>query len=149
MAKFKVIYSRRVMVGDKYVAPIVALKTFTTVNGRTVKKGTIGGLVESQYNLSQVNSAWIEEGAIVEGPTYIGGNTYVGRGVHIKEGTFYTNKQILDPGDTLEDDNEDSYSVLMAEYERQKEERRKRKEQVELDMVIDEFCNLFSKLKSN
>ena len=139
MAKFKVIWSRRVKIGTKYLAPIVALKTFTTINGCTVKKGDLGGLVESPYNLSQLNLAWIEEGAIVEGPTYIGGNTYIGKGYHLKEGTFYMNGmngQILDPGDLLEN------------YEKQKEEKKRKKEQVELDKFIDGVCDLFSKLKS-
>jgi hypothetical protein len=149
MAKFKVIWSRRIKIGDTHLAPIVALNTFTAVNGRVIEKGTLGGLVESQYNLSQVNSAWIEEGAIVEGPTtYVGGNAYIGKGVHIKEGAFYTNEQILNPGDLLEENEEDSYSLLMSEYEKQKEERRKRKEQAELDKFIDDFCLLFSRLKS-
>ena len=44
---------------------IRALKTFKTVDGKTVKAGDLGGWVESEDNLSQKGKCWVAGDAIV------------------------------------------------------------------------------------
>jgi len=51
--------------GEPY--SIIALKDFTLITGEQIKKGDIGGLVESEDCLSQEGLCWVMYGAHVEG----------------------------------------------------------------------------------
>ena len=59
--------------GESYY--IIALKDFTLITGEQIKKGDIGGLVESEDCLSQKGNCWIIGGTIVYGK--VSGNAVV------------------------------------------------------------------------
>lgn len=57
---------------------VVALRTFVLVNGKTVKPGHEGGLIESEESLSQDGKCWVGKNAVVSGNARVFGDAYVG-----------------------------------------------------------------------
>ena len=51
--------------GNRKLHRIKALKEFTTIHGRVIAKGEIGGYIESEDNLSQHGDCWVCDNAKV------------------------------------------------------------------------------------
>lgn len=56
---------------------IQAVKTFKTVTGETVQKGSLGGYVESVFNLAQTGSCWIADEAKAYGYGRVTGDAII------------------------------------------------------------------------
>ena len=57
---------------------IVALKDFEVNKKAVIKKGNLGGYVQSMRNLSQNGGAWIGARSVVRGSAFVCGDAYVG-----------------------------------------------------------------------
>lgn len=60
---------------------IRALKDFECVDGTKVKAGDIGGLIQSEDNLSQEGNCWVAEYATVSGKAQVFDNAKIGGGM--------------------------------------------------------------------
>lgn len=84
---------------------IRALKNITTVNGDVIEKGTLGGYVESEENLSQTDNSWIYIGSFVKGKARVYGNSIIGSGNTISGNARIFNTIVSDnidiSGDTI------------------------------------------------
>lgn len=60
---------------------IRALKDFDCVDGTKVKTGDIGGLIQSENNLSQEGNCWVAEYATVSGKAQVFDNAKIGGGM--------------------------------------------------------------------
>ena len=65
--KYELVKSESIVYNGKTLYRIRALRDFITVRGRTIKKGDLGGYVESEDNLSQEGNCWIFDNAKVYG----------------------------------------------------------------------------------
>ena len=65
--KYELVKSESIVYNGKTLYRIRALRDFITVSGRTIKKGDLGGYVESEDNLSQEGNCWIFDNAKVYG----------------------------------------------------------------------------------
>ena len=63
--KYEIVKSNSIFYSRKKLHRIRALKSFNTVDGKLVKKGELGGFVESENNLSQERYCWIFNNAKV------------------------------------------------------------------------------------
>ena len=63
--KYEIVKSDSIVHNERTLYRIRALKYFSTVNGRTIEKGDLGGFVETEDNLSQEGNCWIFDNAKV------------------------------------------------------------------------------------
>lgn len=81
MAKY-VLIKKQTEQGTLY--QVQATKSFTTLDGRVVKKGELGGYVQSSKVLSQHGRCWIEGNAYALGESRISGDALVSATHHSK-----------------------------------------------------------------
>ena len=77
MEKYKLTNEKFTTASGKVLYRIQAVREISQ-RGRVVKKGTIGGYVESPANLSQEGEAWLADKAMSLGKTIIEGDAWVG-----------------------------------------------------------------------
>lgn len=63
--KYEIIKNDSIVHNGRTLYRIRALRDFITVNGRTIKKGDLGGFVQTEDNLSQEGTCWIFDNAKV------------------------------------------------------------------------------------
>jgi carbonic anhydrase/acetyltransferase-like protein (isoleucine patch superfamily) len=59
------------------------LQSFTLADGTKIKKGDLGGYVDSPKNLAQAGNSWILPGACAADDAYVSGEAIVGAGSYI------------------------------------------------------------------
>lgn len=64
MKKFELDYSSSTTYQGRTLYRIKALKTFTTTSGDIIRKGDLGGYIQSEANLDQRGASWIFKGAL-------------------------------------------------------------------------------------
>lgn len=64
MKKFELDYSSSTVYQGRTLYRIKALKTFTTTSGDIIRKGDLGGYIQSEANLDQRGASWIFKGAL-------------------------------------------------------------------------------------
>ena len=70
--KYEILKDEFIEFNDRKLYRIKALKDF-----RDVKKGTVGGYIESEQNLSQEGDAWVSGDARVSGNARVSGDAWV------------------------------------------------------------------------
>lgn len=120
MKKYEIIENQTIKYEGRTLYRIKALKNFVPIRSdKPIIKGTIGGYVESEKNLSQKGTCWIDKDAIsmdnalvqekafitdkaiikndawVEGAAYIGGQTIVSDNAYITDNATITGKSII------------------------------------------------------
>lgn len=77
MKKYEIVSDMKMYLDGFALYRIRACMDFTTVSGREVKKGDLGGLIAEEKNLSQEGKAWIFDDAEVFGNAVIFGNAEI------------------------------------------------------------------------
>ncbi len=80
--KYELIFDDSIVVANKVLYRIRALRDFETING-IVKVGTLGGYIETENNLSHLGCAWVGGNAHVVGNACVVGNARVGGNAHV------------------------------------------------------------------
>lgn len=76
--------TRKSPISERTIHRIRAIRDFYA-GGKYVHKGDLGGWIESESNLSQVGSCWVDDDAIVEGNARVKGLAYVGECARVWE----------------------------------------------------------------
>lgn len=76
--KYKILFDRPYLfISEKKLFQVEACKSFSTKDGRKIKKGDRGGFIESEKNLSQKGSCWVFKDSIVYGDSSISGDALI------------------------------------------------------------------------
>ena len=74
MKKYELLTDETLEVEGKTLFRIKALKTFKLSNGMEIVKGTEGGFIEKEHNLSHYGNAWVYGDARVDGDAWVSGD---------------------------------------------------------------------------
>ena len=85
MKKYKLTEESKVLEREITVYRIEALKDFTLINGKEVKKGDKGGWLQSEANMSQEGNCWVYEECVMMGNSHRSGDS-IGYGNSLQYG---------------------------------------------------------------
>ena len=95
MKKYELLTDETLEVGGKTLFRIRALKTFKLSNGIEIVKGTEGGFIEKEHNLSHYGNAWVDGDARVSGDAWVYGNAWVSGDAQVTGDAWVTGNDIF------------------------------------------------------
>ena len=91
-------------INDVTLHRIQAVRTFETIDGKTVKNGDLGGWIQSEANLSQKGKCWVDDEAAVYGKAKIYDDALAYGDVIVKDNTEVYDRAVLADYVIIKDD---------------------------------------------
>lgn len=102
--KYQITSREQVLANGAIVHQIKAIKTFSLKDGGKVEKGTYGGWVENENNLSQSGYSWIFRDSIVHGNATVKDDAIISTFGRISGNASISGSAVIDAGASVYDD---------------------------------------------